>query len=342
MAQHRPVWKLSVGEEAPDFELMGTGNSAGKGEKHKKVRLSDYRGKKKVMLLFYPMDFSPVCTQEHCTFGPAFDKLNATVSVTGEGITLEVRRENLEPALRLAAEVLREPAFSPHEFEEMKRAALTGAESQRTDPSALASLQLARHLAAYPKGHPHYTPDIEERREAEHGRRRVERGRTARGRRDQHVAADRGDALRVGGDGAAGERRAVPGDRVLRHVRQQDRQRVALAEPAGAQAAGERADGAVELRPGHGRLVHHVGGATAGALLREGEPTGPEAVEHGHRAHVGRTDRPDRTQAGAGEEHHRGLGPVRQVLRHLGAGTQAVVDVLRASAGDLAMPFKGC
>jgi zinc protease len=93
----------------------------------------------------------------------AFDKLNATVSVTGEGITLEVRRENLEPALRLAAEVLREPAFSPHEFEEMKRAALTGAESQRTDPSALASLQLARHLAAYPKGHPHYTPDIEER-----------------------------------------------------------------------------------------------------------------------------------------------------------------------------------
>jgi zinc protease len=93
----------------------------------------------------------------------AFDKLNATVMVNGEGATLEVRRENLEAALRLVAEVLREPAFSPEEFDEMKRAALTGAESQRTDPSALASLQLARHLADYPKGHPHYTPEVEER-----------------------------------------------------------------------------------------------------------------------------------------------------------------------------------
>jgi zinc protease len=69
----------------------------------------------------------------------------------------------LAPALRFAAEVLREPAFPPAEFDEMKRAALTGAEAQRTDPSALASLQLARHLSAYPTGHPHYTPDVEER-----------------------------------------------------------------------------------------------------------------------------------------------------------------------------------
>jgi len=59
--------------------------------------------------------------------------------------------------------VLREPAFSKEEFDEMKRAALTGAESQRTDPSALASLQLARHLSLYPKGHPNYTPDVDER-----------------------------------------------------------------------------------------------------------------------------------------------------------------------------------
>ena len=93
----------------------------------------------------------------------AFEKLNATVSVTGEGATVEVRRENLEPALRLLAEVMREPAFSPQEFDELKRAALTGAESQRTDPSALASVQLSRHLAEYPKGHPHYTPDVDER-----------------------------------------------------------------------------------------------------------------------------------------------------------------------------------
>jgi zinc protease len=45
----------------------------------------------------------------------------------------------------------------------MKRAALTGAESQRTDPSALAAVRLARHLSLYPKGHPNYTPELDER-----------------------------------------------------------------------------------------------------------------------------------------------------------------------------------
>jgi len=60
MAQHRPVWKLQVGEEAPDFELTATGDTAGKGGKHRKIKLSDYRGKKHVVLAFYPAAFTPV------------------------------------------------------------------------------------------------------------------------------------------------------------------------------------------------------------------------------------------------------------------------------------------
>jgi zinc protease len=76
---------------------------------------------------------------------------------------VEVRRENLPAALRLVAEVLREPAFSSAEFEEMKRAAVTGAEAQRTDPSARATERLARHLAEYPEGHPHYTPTLDQK-----------------------------------------------------------------------------------------------------------------------------------------------------------------------------------
>ncbi|HEX2199004.1 MAG TPA: pitrilysin family protein, partial [Burkholderiales bacterium] len=93
----------------------------------------------------------------------AFERLNASVSVGGEGASIEVRRENLPAALRLVAEVLREPAFSPAEFEEMKRAAITGAEAQRTDPSARASETLTRHLTEYPPGHPHYTPTVDEK-----------------------------------------------------------------------------------------------------------------------------------------------------------------------------------
>jgi zinc protease len=93
----------------------------------------------------------------------AFDKLNASVSIGGDGATIEVRRDNLAAALRLVAEALREPAFPAAEFEEMKRAALTSAEAQRGDPGALAGVRLARHLHAYPEGHPHYTPTVDER-----------------------------------------------------------------------------------------------------------------------------------------------------------------------------------
>ena len=58
---------LKPGQSAPEFELMNQDKT--------KVKLSDYRGKKKVILLFYPMDFSPVCTQEHCTFGPELGRI---------------------------------------------------------------------------------------------------------------------------------------------------------------------------------------------------------------------------------------------------------------------------
>lgn len=93
----------------------------------------------------------------------AFDRLNASVSIGGDGASIEVRREQLADALRLVAEILEEPAFPAPEFEEVKRAALTGAEAQRSDPAALAGVRLARHLQDYPEGHPFYTPTVEER-----------------------------------------------------------------------------------------------------------------------------------------------------------------------------------
>jgi peroxiredoxin len=52
---------LKPGDAAPDFSLMDENKTV--------VKLADLRGKT-VALLFYPMDFSPVCTQEHCSFGP--------------------------------------------------------------------------------------------------------------------------------------------------------------------------------------------------------------------------------------------------------------------------------
>jgi peroxiredoxin len=57
---------LKKGDMAPDFELMD--------ESKNKIKLSDLRGRT-VALLFYPMDFSPVCTTEACTFGPDLPKI---------------------------------------------------------------------------------------------------------------------------------------------------------------------------------------------------------------------------------------------------------------------------
>ena len=47
---------VEVGQEAPDFEL--------KNQHGEPVRLSSFRGTKNVLLVFYPLAFSSVCTTE--------------------------------------------------------------------------------------------------------------------------------------------------------------------------------------------------------------------------------------------------------------------------------------
>ncbi|KGA17097.1 hypothetical protein GM51_11045, partial [freshwater metagenome] len=49
---------VEIGSEAPDFTLP---NQFGE-----PVKLSDYRGKKNVVLVFYPMAFTGICTGELC------------------------------------------------------------------------------------------------------------------------------------------------------------------------------------------------------------------------------------------------------------------------------------
>lgn len=56
--------KVPLGSPAPDFEL--------KDESGKLFRLADYRGKRPVVIFFYPKDFTPGCTAEACSFRDHF------------------------------------------------------------------------------------------------------------------------------------------------------------------------------------------------------------------------------------------------------------------------------
>lgn len=61
-----------VGDLAPDFELDGT---------HGSFKLSSHLGEK-VVLLFYPGDFTPVCTKQFCSYSDRYeemDRLDAVV-----------------------------------------------------------------------------------------------------------------------------------------------------------------------------------------------------------------------------------------------------------------------
>ncbi len=69
---------LSVGDQAPDFELDGTEG---------RFRLSDHRGEK-VVLLFYPGDFTPVCTKQFCSYAERAEDMSA-LGATVVGISAQ-------------------------------------------------------------------------------------------------------------------------------------------------------------------------------------------------------------------------------------------------------------
>jgi len=56
---------IKTGDTAPDFSLPDRNGNT--------VRLSDYRGKKAVVLYFYPKDDTPGCTKEACSFRDQYE-----------------------------------------------------------------------------------------------------------------------------------------------------------------------------------------------------------------------------------------------------------------------------
>jgi peroxiredoxin len=68
---------VEVGNSAPDFEL--------KDQHGTPVKLSDFRGKKDVLLVFYPLAFSGKCTSELCEIRDELPTLGAAGRSPGTG-----------------------------------------------------------------------------------------------------------------------------------------------------------------------------------------------------------------------------------------------------------------
>jgi peroxiredoxin Q/BCP len=65
--------EISQGMAAPDFDLAD--------QRGKRVRLSDYRGEKAVVVYFYPKDDTGGCTAQACRFRDDFEKFSEAGAV---------------------------------------------------------------------------------------------------------------------------------------------------------------------------------------------------------------------------------------------------------------------
>jgi zinc protease len=94
------------------------------------------------------------------------DRLKAHLNVGGGASSasahVETVEANLEGAMRLSAEVLREPSFPENELEPIRQLAIASIDAGRSEPQALAGLEFNRHLYPYPPSDPRYVGTFDE------------------------------------------------------------------------------------------------------------------------------------------------------------------------------------
>jgi zinc protease len=119
-----------------------------------------------------------------------FRKLNATVTASGGGgvagggrggrggrgggggggsmasatATISAPAENFLAAVKLAVEILKEPAYPQDEFDRSKTQRLQALDNPQTEPTQLATELLSRHLSPFAKGDLQYSPTREEQK----------------------------------------------------------------------------------------------------------------------------------------------------------------------------------
>jgi zinc protease len=92
-------------------------------------------------------------------------QINVGGNVTGANAGIETTEVNLAGALRLTAELLKEPAFPDNEFEQVRQQRLAGIEGAKSEPGPLAQIEMQRHLRPYQRGDSRYVNTLDEQLE---------------------------------------------------------------------------------------------------------------------------------------------------------------------------------
>ena len=79
-----PTKEIKEGNKAPDFTARD--------QNGKKVKLSSFKGKKNIVLYFYPKDMTPGCTTQACDFRDQLKKFKNTV-ILGVSIDSQERHQ---------------------------------------------------------------------------------------------------------------------------------------------------------------------------------------------------------------------------------------------------------
>jgi zinc protease len=120
--------------------------------------LESLSGKRVDAMLLSQMMLKGTTTLSRAQLNDRLAELDSVLSVDGglTGVTADFSapKENLPQVIALLADVLRNPVFPESDFEQARRAFITGNESSQSSPAAMASNALTRHLVRYPDEDP--------------------------------------------------------------------------------------------------------------------------------------------------------------------------------------------
>ena len=85
-----------------------------------------------------------------------------TSSASSATAAIQTTAPNLNAALKLAIEILREPSLNEADFEQVKQQRIAAVEANRSEPSSLATEALQAHITPYPRGDVRHVATIDE------------------------------------------------------------------------------------------------------------------------------------------------------------------------------------